>query len=67
VNKDLMNTIEILYERIDEQEGQYMCAIERGDNYATLKSIRTKIVTLKKELRQIEGLLLDEFSGNVNH
>jgi hypothetical protein len=67
VNKSFINRIETLHERIDEQEGKYRCAIERGDNYDALKSIRTKIAALKKKLRQAERLLLDEVLGNVNH
>jgi hypothetical protein len=60
VDKDLLNTIEKLYERIDEHEAQYRYAIESGEHYDTLKSIRTQIRVLKKELQNVEGLLLDE-------
>jgi hypothetical protein len=65
MDNHLITTIEKLHERIEEHEVTYRSAIESGENYDALKSIRTQITILKKELEQAEGLLLDDVAKHV--
>jgi hypothetical protein len=66
MKQSLMNTIEILWEKIEEQEAKYRNAIVCGENYDTLKSIRAGIFILKRELQRKEGSLLDEVTKRHN-
>jgi hypothetical protein len=49
-----------LWQKIEEQEAKYRNAIECGEAEDTLKSIRTQIFILKRELQQEEGSLLEK-------
>jgi len=60
MNEELIDTINILLEKIEEQETAYMAAIKENKDYHILKHIRTQIRTAKDELSALELQLLDQ-------
>lgn len=59
----LISKIELMINKIDEQEVAYRAAIEAGRDYDTLRLLRRQIRAYKEELNGLEQLLYDEFKN----
>jgi len=60
MKEGLIDTINMLLEKIDEQEMVYQLALQENKEYNILKSIRTQIGIDKDELSALELQLLDQ-------
>ena len=56
----LLFQIERLYFSIEEQENEYLILAQTGCNYNTLRSIKSDIEKLKKEVHELEELFLKQ-------
>ena len=59
MKEELIDTINMLLEKIEEQETVYQFALQENKDYNTLKNIRTQIRIDKDELSALELKLLD--------
>ena len=60
MKEGLIDTINMLLEKIEEQEMVYQLALQENKEYKILKSIRTQIGIDKDELSALELQLLDQ-------
>jgi len=60
MKEELIDTINMLLEKIEEQEMVYQLALQENKEYNILKSIRTQIGIDKDELSALELQLLDQ-------
>jgi hypothetical protein len=60
MKEGLIDTINMLLEKIEEQEMVYQLALQENKEYNILKSIRTQIGIDKDELSALELQLLDQ-------
>ena len=60
MKEELIDTINMLLEKIEEQEMVYQLALQENKEYKILKSIRTQIGIDKDELSALELQLLDQ-------
>jgi len=60
MKEELIDAINMLLEKIEEQEMVYQLALQENKEYNILKSIRTQIGIDKDELSALELQLLDQ-------
>ena len=59
MDRELLNSIEELQDKIEGLEQDYNSALKRKEGLDMLKGIRAQIRTLKNELQLLEASLLD--------
>ena len=58
---ELLDSIKLLHEKIEECETAYQAALETNAGYDVLKNIRSQILFCKEELNRLELSLWDQF------